>query len=88
MNFEIKKKSKIGIIGQSGSGKSTFLDILMGLLEPQQGNIFVDDKKIENVKNNWQKIIGCVPQEVFILDNTLKHNIAFGVDEKDIDIKK
>ena len=65
MNFEIKKKkSKIGIIGQSGSGKSTFLDILMGLLEPQQGNIFVDDKKIENVKNNWQKIIGCVPQEV------------------------
>ena len=88
MNFEIKKKSKIGIIGQSGSGKSTFLDILMGLLEPQQGNIFVDDKKIENVKNNWQKIIGCVPQEVFILDNTLKHNIAFGVKKKDIDIKK
>ena len=44
--------------------------------------------KIENVKNNWQKIIGCVPQEVFILDNTLKHNIAFGVDEKDINIKK
>ena len=88
LNFEIKKKSKIGIIGQSGSGKSTFLDILMGLLKPQFGNILIDNKKIENVKNNWQKIIGCVPQEVFILDNTLKHNIAFGVDEKDINIKK
>ena len=60
----------------------------MGLLEPQQGNIFVDDKKIENVKNNWQKIIGCVPQEVFILDNTLKHNIAFESMKKILILKK
>ena len=88
LNFEIKKNSKIGIIGSSGSGKSTFLDILMGLLKPQQGEILIDENKIENVKSKWQKIIGCVPQEVFILDNTLKKNIAFGLDEEDIDIKK
>ena len=88
LNLEIKKNSKIGIIGQSGSGKSTFLDILMGLLEPQKGNIFIDEIRIQSIKNNWQKIIGCVPQEVFILDNTLKQNIAFGLEEKDIDLEK
>tara|TARA_B110000027_G_C15882775_1_gene196175 strand:- start:11 stop:529 length:519 start_codon:yes stop_codon:yes gene_type:complete len=60
----------------------------MGLLKPQQGEILIDENKIENVKSKWQKIIGCVPQEVFILDNTLKKNIAFGLDEEDIDIKK
>jgi len=88
LNFEIKKNSKIGIIGSSGSGKSTFLDIIMGLLKPQQGEILIDENKIENIKSKWQKIIGCVPQEVFILDNTLKKNIAFGLDEEDIDKKK
>lgn len=88
LNLEIKKNSKIGIIGQSGSGKSTFLDILMGLLEPQKGNIFIDETSIQSIKNSWQKIIGCVPQEVFILDNTLKQNIAFGLEEKDIDLAK
>ena len=88
INLVIKKGENIGIMGITGSGKTTFINILMGLLKPQFGNILIDNKKIENVKNNWLKIIGCVPQEVFILDNTLKHNIAFGVDEKDINIKK
>ena len=51
-------------MGESGSGKSTFLDILMGLMDPQNGEILIDGKNIKDIRNSWQKIIGCVPQEV------------------------
>lgn len=87
-NFEILKGSKIGIIGKSGAGKSTFLDILMGLMKPQEGKILIDGIDIEKVKNSWQKIIGCVPQDVFISDASLKQNIAFGIKEDKIEIDK
>ena len=79
VNLKINKGSKIGIMGGSGTGKSTFLDLVMGLILPQEGKILVDKNKIENVKKQWQKTIGCVPQEVFILDDTLRKNIAFGL---------
>ncbi len=88
VNLEIKKGSKIGIIGGSGSGKSTFLDLMMGLISPQNGTILIDDKKIKDVKSSWQKIIGCVPQNVFILDDTLKRNIAFGLPSELINDEK
>ena len=88
VNLKIKKGSKIGIIGGSGSGKSTFLDLVMGLISPQNGKILIDGKKIQDVKSNWQKIIGCVPQEVFILDDTLKRNVAFGLPNELIDVEK
>ncbi len=88
LNCEIKKASKIGIMGESGSGKSTFLDILMGLMDPQNGEILIDGKNIKDIRNSWQKIIGCVPQEVFIIDASLKKNIAFGLPDEEIDIKK
>ena len=80
--------SKIGIIGESGSGKSTLLDILMGLLNPSKGNVKVDDRDIHNDKQAWQMNIGCVPQDVFILDDTLKNNIAFGIDSNLIEDSK
>ena len=88
LNMEIKKGSKIGIVGISGSGKSTFLDLFMGLISPQNGKIFVDGKNVKNIKKGWQKIFGCVPQDVFILDNTLKRNVAFGLPDINIDDKK
>ncbi len=88
INFKIYKGSKVGIYGESGSGKSTILDLIMGLSSAQLGEILVDDKKIENVKKNWQKSIGCVPQDVFIINDTLKKNIAFGVPENKIDENK
>ena len=88
INLKIKKGSKIGIIGDSGSGKSTFLDIIMGLIVPQKGKILVDEKKIQEVKGGWQKTIGCVPQDVFILDDTLRKNIAFGLPDDQIDNEK
>ena len=88
LNLEIKKGKKIGIIGDSGSGKSTFLDILMGLLPAVKGEILIDGKNIKNNLSGWQKNIGCVPQDVFILDDSLKKNIAFGLEENAINSKK
>ena len=73
-------------MGKSGSGKSTFLDVIMGLLNYSQGSISVDGVDIKTRESSWQKNISCVPQDVFILDDTLKKNIAFGIDENLIDI--
>lgn len=88
LNFEISIGDKVGIEGKSGSGKSTFLDILMGLLPADSGKIIVDDINIQDIKNNFQKQIGCVPQSVFLMDESIKKNIAFGVSEEEIDDKK
>ena len=88
INLSIEKNSKVGILGISGSGKSTFIDILTGILKPQKGLIDVDGTDIRFIKKNWQRSIGCVPQDVFILDNTIKKNIAFGIPEEEINQEK
>ena len=88
LNLKILKGSKIGITGESGSGKSTLIDIIMGLLPVQKGEIEIDEIDINQNIDGWQKNISCVPQEVFILDDTLNKNVAFGVDEKDINRDK
>jgi ABC-type multidrug transport system fused ATPase/permease subunit len=88
-NFEISdiklnilKGQKIGIIGASGSGKSTIIEILTGILEPAKGSITVDGKSIFSNVRGWQKLIGFVPQKIFILDESLRNNILFGLDNK------
>ena len=88
VNLEIKRGSKIGIIGASGSGKSTLIDLLMGIITPQKGEISIDNDKLNLIKKNWFKVIGCVPQDVFILDESLKKNIAFGLQDNQIDTNK
>jgi len=88
LNLEIKKGDFIGIQGESGSGKSTFLDLLVGLQIPYDGKILVDGGNIHENLKNWQNLIGCVPQEVFISDDTLRKNIAFGVLEENISHNK
>ena len=85
ISLNIKKGDFIGIIGESGSGKTTLINLLCGLLDPNEGSILFDDKDIK--KNSVNKIIGYVPQDIFLLDETIKNNIAFGIDEKDIDDK-
>lgn len=84
INLEIQKGDFVGIQGESGSGKSTFIDILLGLHSIKKGSILVDDKDIHKGVKSWQSLIGCVPQEVFIMDESLKKNIAFGVSEEKI----
>jgi ABC-type multidrug transport system fused ATPase/permease subunit len=85
LNLVIPKGKSIGIIGKTGEGKSTIIDLLLGLLSPSDGQVLVDDIDIsENVKS-WQSIIGYVPQNIFLTDDTIRNNIAFGIDEDLID---
>lgn len=77
INLEILHESKVGIIGSSGAGKSTFINLLLGLLKPTKGNILVDGKNIEENLKVWQSNIGYVPQDIYLLDDTIKNNITF-----------
>lgn len=80
-------KSSIGIIGKSGSGKSTLMDILLGLLEPQQGELLVDGIVINKTNvHSWQSLVGYIPQFIYLADDTIAQNIAFGVPRDNIDI--
>ena len=83
INLEILNESKVAIIGSSGAGKSTFINLLLGLLKPTKGNILVDGEKIEENLINWQFNIGYVPQDIYLLDDTIKNNITF--DEETVD---
>ena len=85
ITFEITKSSCIGIIGKSGSGKSTLIDIMLGLLNPDEGSIKIDGINIDQYTKDWQLIIGYVPQSIYLLDDTLRNNIAFGLNESEID---
>jgi ABC-type multidrug transport system fused ATPase/permease subunit len=84
-NLEIKKNTFLGILGKSGSGKSTLIDIIMGLYDNYQGEILVDHKNIKEFLPQWRNVIGYVPQETFISDNSLRRNIAFGLPDDEID---
>lgn len=90
INITITKSSKIGITGVSGSGKSTLLDIIMGFLEPQSGEIFVDNIKLDFNENvsKWQANISLIPQKIYLSDSSIISNIAFGVEESQIDVNR
>ncbi len=86
INMEISACSIIGLVGATGSGKTTTADILLGLLEPQGGKLEVDGKVInDNNLKSWQKCIGYVPQHIFLSDDTIAANIALGFDLNNID---
>lgn len=88
INLEINKGDYIGLFGKSGSGKSTFVDIFSGLLVPQSGEILFDNKNINNYENIWKSKIGYVPQKIYLNNETIKENIAFGQHRDDIDDEK
>ena len=86
INLIIPAKSTVGLIGSTGSGKTTTVDIILGLLEPQKGTLEVDGKVItKHNSRTWQRYIGYVPQHIYLSDDTVAANIAFGVDAKDLD---
>ena len=78
INLNIKKNEFVGIVGASGSGKTTLINIIMGLLTPTSGKFLVDNKIIDNQSKSWIDKIGYVPQSTFLLDSSIKENIAFG----------
>jgi len=85
INISIPVKTTVGIIGATGSGKTTTVDIILGLLKAQKGRLEVDGKIImENNYKSWQRSIGYVPQNIFLADDTISANIAFGLDSNDI----
>jgi ABC-type bacteriocin/lantibiotic exporter with double-glycine peptidase domain len=88
INLKIKKSSKIAIVGSSGNGKSTLLDLILGVLKPTKGQVCYDDNDILNKKLNYQKLIGYIPQSIFLLDDSIKNNICFAVDKNEIDNQK
>lgn len=88
INLSIKAGSKIGIIGNSGAGKSTLVDLLLGLLKPTVGSIETDGVDIYKNIHAWQNLTGYVPQDIYLLDDTIKKNIAFGIADDFFDSKK
>jgi ATP-binding cassette subfamily B protein len=86
INLEIKKGSRVGFIGTTGSGKSTLIDLVMALLQPSKGKLRVDDTEITNQNSRqWQMHIAHVPQTIFLSDATVAENIALGTKFEDID---
>lgn len=85
INLTIPAKSTVGFIGTTGSGKTTIIDIILGLLEAQKGTLEIDNRIIskKNIRS-WQSQVGYVPQSIYLSDNTIAANIAFGVNPKDI----
>ncbi len=85
INLSISKGQSIGIIGESGSGKTTLVDLLLGLHLPTKGVIEVDSVNISDIMENWRGLIGYVPQFIFLIDDSIRRNIAFGIPETQID---
>lgn len=88
-NIKIEKGQSVGIVGTSGAGKTTAMDIFLGLLEPTAGGVFIDDIiDIRSNKLGWLSRVAYIPQQIFLIDDTIRNNVAFGVDASEIDENK
>ncbi len=88
LSLTIKKGQSIALIGKSGAGKTTLVDVILGLLTAQKGDITVDGISIYTNLRSWQNLIGYIPQSIFLIDDTIERNIAFGVPDHLIDQQK
>ena len=89
VTFNVKSGERLGIVGKTGSGKTTLVNLVLGFLNPDEGGLLVDNNKIsENNLRSWQNLIGYVPQDIFLADTTVAENIAFGLKKSDIDFVK
>jgi ATP-binding cassette, subfamily B, bacterial PglK len=78
VSLSVRPGESIGIVGPTGSGKSTLLDVILGMLDPDEGNVSLDDKPLYELLQAWQRSIGYVPQDVYLVDDTLRVNVALG----------
>ena len=88
ISLTLRKGESIALIGKSGAGKTTLVDLILGLFQAQSGDIQVDGRSIYPDLRAWQNLIGYIPQSIFLIDDTLEHNIAFGVSDGDIDAER
>jgi ATP-binding cassette subfamily C protein len=84
ISFEVKKGFSVGLVGESGSGKTTSADLILGLLKPTAGQLMADGQDISLNLPSWQRLLGYVPQFIYILDDSLRRNIAFGITDNKI----
>ncbi len=85
VSLEIRKGESVGIIGPSGSGKTTLVDVILGLLRPNQGDVYIDSASLQTCAAAWQRQIGYVAQSIYLTDGTLRSNVAFGLPDTAID---
>jgi ABC-type multidrug transport system fused ATPase/permease subunit len=88
LSFSIPAMKSVAFIGPSGVGKTTLVDIILGLLNPDTGGVFYEGKSIHHNLNEWGKNIGYIPQQIYLLDESIMENVAFGIDSDKIDEKK
>ncbi|MEM6838125.1 MAG: ABC transporter ATP-binding protein [Cyanobacteria bacterium P01_C01_bin.120] len=88
VDLVLHKGESIALIGKSGAGKTTLVDLILGLLMPHSGDILVDGKSIYRNLRAWQNLIGYIPQSIFLIDDTLERNIAYGVPDERIDAER
>ena len=88
LNLKIKKNTCVGIVGNNAAGKSTLVNLISGLINPINGEISVDQKNIFDDINEWQKLIGFIPQSICLIDDNVQNNIALGISEENIDKEK
>ena len=85
VSLRVKRGEAVGLVGPSGSGKSTLVDVLLGLMAPESGAVLVDGVNVQDRIRWWQDQIGYVPQSIFLTDDTLRRNVAFGLPKSEID---
>ena len=85
INLTIRKGEVVGFVGSSGAGKSTLVDLILGLLRPTEGEILIDGRPLQAQRRDWMTNIGYIPQFIYLADDTIDHNIAFGIPQEEID---
>ena len=85
IDLSVKPGESVGLVGATGSGKTTLVNVLLGLLEPQEGRILTDGVNVHDNLRAWQNHLGYIPQSIFLLDDTIRRNVAFGIPEEEID---
>lgn len=85
ISLKIRKGESIALVGASGAGKSTLADIVLGLLKPHSGGVYVDGENIYEICEKWANIVGYVPQKTYLIDDSIRRNVAFGIADEDID---